>query len=595
MFITPQKRILTLSVTLLTALFATLVLTNDTYAEEVVVEAKAGKFGVIKGVVRDKKGKAISQATVAIFRVGTSKLLKQVTATKSGKFFARIIPGTYTVLAVAQGFNPVTLKTVKVKRASQLSYGFKLERAGRGNTLPEKRVDRSNSKWRIRAAQARRSIYQNQESDKPKVAEEDIKFDAVADNNESLIKREIPASIKRKEKYTRKTQTAVETYVASSNKETYAGMNFATLKPIGKNTEVILAGQIGTGQNAPKRFETSLNIRPNRKHQIQLKGSLAELGEIKLNEKTEDLGQVSFQALDQWRIRESVVVVLGVDYSRFVGAGDDYSVSPRLGFQFDLDSKTRIRTAYTTQNDNRTWQKAIELEGTQVLFRDPVSIEDIAVENERPQMNKSTRLEFGIERVLDNRSSIEANAFFDTVLGRGVGLINLPFDTVSNNGFNTFVGNQQGKTQGVRVVYNRRFSSLISGSAGYAVGTGQKLSNKAITNPANVFEQDLFQSVFGQIDADFKTGTNIRTIFRFSPQATVFAIDPFQGRLAIYDPSLSVLVTQNLPSWGLPIDAEAIIDARNLFDFQSGVTGEDGSLIINSQRRVLRGGILVRF
>ncbi len=194
MVFAPQKRILTLSITLLTALFATFDFANDTYAEETVVEAKAGRFGVIKGVVRDKKGKAISQATVAIFRVGTSKLLKQVTATKSGKFFARIIPGTYTVLAVAQGFNPVTLKTVKVKRSAQLSYGFKLERAGRGNTLPEKRIDRSNSKWRIRAAQARRSIYQNQEGDKPIVAEEEIKFDAVADNNTDLIKEKSPFS-----------------------------------------------------------------------------------------------------------------------------------------------------------------------------------------------------------------------------------------------------------------------------------------------------------------------------------------------------------------------------------------------------------------
>jgi hypothetical protein len=87
----------------------------------------------------------------------------------------------------------------------------------------------------------------------------------------------------------------------------------------------------------------------------------------------------------------------------------------------------------------------------------------------------------------------------------------------------------------------------------------------------------------------------VRTIFRFSPQATVFAIDPFQGRLAIYDPSLSVMITQSLPSLGLPIRAEAIVDARNILDFQTGVSGEEGSLKLNSGRRILRGGILVRF
>ena len=157
------------------------------------------------------------------------------------------------------------------------------------------------------------------------------------------------------------------------------------------------------------------------------------------------------------------------------------------------------------------------------------------------------------------------------------------------------VANQQGKAQGFKLVYNRRLNGTFNTAAGYAFGNGQKLSEKAITNPSEIFENDFFQTFFGQVDADFNTGTNIKTIFRFSPQATVFAIDPFQGRMAIYDPSLSILVTQSLPTLGLPIRAEAIVDARNLFDFQSGINGEEGSLKLSSGRRILRGGILVRF
>ena len=107
---------------------------------------KSSNVGIIKGIVRDEGGSPIAEASVAIFRNGTSKLLKQVTSNRDGSFLARIIPGTYSVLAVAQGFNPVTLFGVEVGRASQLTYGFKLERAGEGNTLPEKRVDRNSSK-----------------------------------------------------------------------------------------------------------------------------------------------------------------------------------------------------------------------------------------------------------------------------------------------------------------------------------------------------------------------------------------------------------------------------------------------------------------
>jgi hypothetical protein len=65
--------------------------------------------------------------------------------------------------------------------------------------------------------------------------------------------------------------------------------------------------------------------------------------------------------------------------------------------------------------------------------------------------------------------------------------------------------------------------------------------------------------------------------------------------LAIYDPSLSILVTQDLPSLGLPFHAKAIVDARNLFDVQPNVNGEMSSLRINGHGRMVRGGILVRF
>ena len=189
----------------------------------------------------------------------------------------------------------------------------------------------------------------------------------------------------------------------------------------------------------------------------------------------------------------------------------------------------------------------------------------------------------------------EANAFFDTTLSRGVGLMNLPFDVLGGEDFGDFVANQQGRAQGIRVVYNRRLNSRFSTSAGFSFGNGQKISERAISNPADAFENDFFRTFFGEFNADLRTGTNVKTIYRLSSQATVFAIDPFQGRLAIYDPGLSVLVTQNLPNLGLPFRAEAIVDARNLFDFQTGFSGEEGSLRLGSNRRILRGGILVRF
>ncbi len=543
----------------------------------VIVESSAG-LGVIKGIVRDEAGGPIADASVAIFRSGTSKLLKQVVSAADGSFLAKIVPGTYTVLAVAQGFNPVTLFGVELSRSAELTYGFRLERSGSGNTLPEKKLDRNSSKWRIRAAQTQRSIYQNHEGDAPVDEAEAIAEDATDERDVN-----------------RQSSTVVETYFAGSDSGNYAGVNFATLIPVGDETELFFAGQTGKGKDVPLRFETGIRLNPFDSHQLRFNSSFGRLGNIATGASEKSLGQVSFQALDEWKVREGIILVFGVDYSRFVGAGDDSSLSPRLGLQFDLNARTRLRSAFTTQTEEKSWARSIDLEGQSIAFTEPVAVEDLVLVEGRPQMNKSRRLEFGIERVIDNRSSVEANVFFDTTLGRGVGLNSFAFDTIGGDGFSEFAANQQGRSQGVRVVYTRRLNGVFTTSAGYSFGNGQKLSTAAISDPSNVFESDFFQSFFAQLSADLKTGTSVRTIYRLSPHATVFAIDPFKGRLAIYDPGLSVYLTQSLPTLGLPFRAEAVVDARNIFDLQSGISGEDGSLRLNAQRRMLRGGILVRF
>src|SRR5207244_13414490 len=58
------------------------------------------------------------------------------------------------------------------------------------------------------------------------------------------------------------------------------------------------------------------------------------------------LGQVAVRAVDEWIVRDGVVVVMGLDYSRFLGAGNSASLSPRLGIQFDANARTRVKAAY---------------------------------------------------------------------------------------------------------------------------------------------------------------------------------------------------------------------------------------------------------
>lgn len=542
-------------------------------AEAKVVSERGAGVGIVKGFVRDNNGKPITGALVSIFRAGTLELFKQIKSATDGSFTTRLIPGKYTIIAAANGFDSASYSS-EVTRSSELVYKFNLQPSGFGKTVPERTIDRKGSMWVIRSSQIRRSIYQHREGESP-VAESDSDSEESAELQERALER--------------RARSVVETYFGNSFGNSFTGVNFATFQPISDNSEMIVAGQYGNGR-APVRIETEFKLRPSADHQLRFGAALAQYAS---STRDFNLGQVSLQATDEWRIKNGVIIVIGIDYSRFVGNGNDFVLSPRLGLQFEANSKTRIRSSYTTQTEEKNWQSAIDLEGAQIFFREPVSIHDVYIAKGRPTMNRSSRLEFGIERILDRRSSVEANVFVDLTAARGVGLVNLPVGFL-NSDDQSFVANQQGRTNGARVVYARRLNGIFSTAAGYAFGRGQRL-NPAPTGPANMFENSFFQTFFGQFAADFLSGTNVKTVFRLSPQATVFAIDPFQGRLAIYDPSLSVVVTQTLPTMGLPIRAEAVIDARNLLDYQTSANGDEGNFRVLSQRRVLRGGIKVRF
>lgn len=566
-----------------------------------VYEVKANKavqqkssFGVIKGVIIDDRGKPLASALISIFRAGTSKVLKQIKSAADGSFITKIVPGTYTLLAKADGYNEVALNDIQVNRSGEVYYGLRMERVGSGRTFSEKKLDRDSPKWRIRSAESQRSIYQAGDGRDTTVA-------AVESKNDNVEEKIGIVGDEDEEKEGAKFtgQSLVETYAASTaGGEPFVGLNFATVQTLNDNTKFIFAGQTGTSRFAPNRFEAAIENRLNDAHQLRVSVSAAKLGSFTSAGQTEsrELGQVSFQAYDQWQVREGFILVYGVDYARFVGAGDDSFVSPRLGMQYDLDSRTRLNASYTAATEERTWQSVIEMEGEPVLFRSTI-VEEVAEENDRPALNKNRRFEIGIERVLDNNSTLEAAAFFDTFSGRGVGLVGLPMGFLSGNDENSPVQtvNQSGKAQGVRVSYNRRFGKMFSAGAGYAFGRGQKLSSDGLKDPQAMFANQLFQTFIAQVTADLKRGTRVKTVFRLSPDATVFAIDPFAGRMAIYDPSVSILVVQSLPTWGLPFRAEAVIDARNLLDYAIQAQGEDGTIRLNSARRGLRGGISVRF
>jgi len=598
----------------LPVLFATLALVSTAgalRARAATAGERRSGLGRISGTVLDSQGNPVSGALVKILRDGFNEVVKETKSAADGSFAARVTPGRYLIRALADGFTPATFTSVQVAPSTELVYRFNLQPAGEGRTTPERRADRNDPKFRIRAAQARRSIFNAGDADDEtvnKVLDDIAAEEQSADEADDEI-MSAPAATDEKRAGRARTQGYVETFFAESavpGAGSYAGVNFALATPVNRQVDLIFAGQAGEFE----RMEATARVRAGARHRVS-----ATLGGARLpvasragagaprptpgfNSASGDgrLGQMSVRAVDEWVVRDGVVVVLGLDYSRFFGAGDAHSVTPRLGVRVDANARTRVHASFSPGADAATRADGVEFEDGQVVFKEDAG-RAVAVVDGRAVMERSHRLEFGVERVLGEGSSVETTAFFDTVSGRGVGLLSAPMEALNGAGSAALldIANQQGGSQGLRVVYTRRISQHLKASAAYAFGRGQKLSSEGISSPERLFQNSFFQTAAAQFDASVLDGTSVRTILRFSPRASVFAIDPFAGRLAVYDPSLSILVTQELPNFGLPVRAQATIDARNLLDVMTRVEDDSTQLTLGALRRSLRGGISVRF
>ena len=554
-------------------------------------------LATISGTVRDNRGTPLVGAVVSLMREGF-KTVKEARTDRQGNFITKVLPGRYGIKAIANGFSEVVFTEVDVKAQQELVYKFNLEPVGSGNTLPERRRDRDDVKWTLRAAKTKSSIFQNNEGEDATVRAVTEAEAQTADTAQMESAPEVPTETKSDSKV--RPHGVLESYFASNAYGgSYVGLNFAVATPVSEHVELIFSGQTGVG-DGPERFEAASRVRVNDRHRVGLTASgvrfATPVWTNRFHDQANLYGQVSLRAVDEWIVRDGIVIVMGLDYSRFIGAGGAHAITPRFGVQYDANARTRVKAAFASGGEEDGIQSVATFENDQVVFRNE-EVRPVAFIDGQAVLERSHRLEFGVERVLDNSSNVEATAFFDTTTGRGVGLLSGPATAFSGNAGEQFmdVANQQGSSRGIRVVYTRRLNRVWTASAGYAFGRGQQLSAAGFSTPAELFESGMFQTAALQLGGVFRTGTQVRTVLRFSPEATVFAIDPFAGRLGVYDPSLSIQVTQELPSFGLPVRAEAILDARNLLDAQTSSENGEILTIIGNNRRSVRGGISVRF
>ena len=88
------------------------------------------------------------------------------------------------------------------------------------------------------------------------------------------------------------------------------------------------------------------------------------------------------------------------------------------------------------------------------------------------------------------------------------------------------------------------------------------------------------------------TQTEITTVYRWTSAVSASRLDPYQRLVEYNDPTLSVSIAQNLPTWRMfPGKVQAIVDARNLLDQYLGFQ----HMPFGQYPKLLKGGINIRF
>jgi hypothetical protein len=548
------------------------------YANLPEAQAASASVGSIRGFIKDGQGNPLIGASVFVLTEAEPqaiKIIKRASTDKEGKFLAAgLLPGRYLLKAEAEGFTPIAFSADVQPRKVIIFDSILMRREG---TLSEKTSLNLDPKFAAR--RARGSIFHLDESKPAEKAEE------AEDQTIALTPRasELHGFVH-----------AFNQTAASSNPETgsMTGANFAVSQQIGRDANVVMSGQVAEGDGAMQRFEVLTTGHAGDNHKLGLALGYARFT-FSRRSKTPQIGQFSLSATDTWQVSGPVLVVYGLEFARFTDSASATSVLPRFGIAIDATSRTRL-FAGLTPGASSDEQAKVNLESGEIVFTQP---KHTAYSKEgAPLMDSSYRLQVGAERILSDKSSVEMMAFFDTVSGHGVGLLAFPVERVDNDpAFST--AQQKGRARGLRVVYNRRLNSVLDSSIGYAYGEGQELDPRGITDPAHLFTNGTFQIFSAKINANFiSTGTRLSTVLRIAPVRAVFAIDPFEGQIATYDPNLSISLNQTLPTFGfIPGQLEAVVDVRNLLDQQAMVADERQQLVNSRFNRLVRVGLSMRF
>jgi len=522
-----------------------------------LVAGAASNLGTITGSVRDAGGTPLAGALVIATAASSIQPERIALTDRDGGFsILNLFAGEYSIKVSMARFLPVLRPGIQLNAGGTAVLTVSLQNAMDVFRRVVSR-DRSQSDdivWTLRSSRSTQPVLRLVESA----------------NKPQPMKLWGPD-------YTGYFQVYSKSVETSSGTTEGVGSQFSVTMPLDTGSKVTVHGQYHESPMQPRGIGASYDFAPATRHKAAVGVNVRQGALFGDPLQSDSLREVQVKYGEDFQWTDHLVLNYGAQAGRVGTISGATYLRPRFGVSWVPERRTTISFAASTQApqvaDNPVRGK--EYYDRTILVP--------------PALERYGHGEAGVTHIFSDGFEVSIAAFRDQTETEAL-FVKTP---EGRHGI-LILNTSNMPSEGIRLNVNRQFRNFEAG-IGYTSVNGVAISNSASTfdEMRNQLERRRFQSVAARFKADVDaTQTEITAVYRWTSAFSASRLDPYQNVMEYNDPTLSLSIAQNLPTWGMfPGKVQAILDARNLLDQSFGAPRTQAGLY----PRLVKGGINIKF
>jgi hypothetical protein len=523
------------------------------------VAGAAGDLGTISGLVRDSGGIPVAGALVVVAAASPVIPERIALTDRDGEFsIINLFAGQYTVRISGQRFLPAMKQGIELRAGGSAVLTVNLQNALDvvRRAVSRERTASEDIVWTLRSSRSTQPVLRLMDTP------------ARSEPAKPLIGPD----------YTGYFQLYSKSVETSSGTTEGVGSQFSVTMPLDPTSRVTVNGQYNDSPLQPRGIGASYDFVPAARHKAVVGVNVRQGALFPDPLQTDSLREFQARYAEDFQWTNHLVFHYGAEVGR-VGTVDSTNyLRPRFG----LSWVPHARTTFTIGASSQAPDTADDPVRGKEYFDRTLFVP--------PGLERYSHSEFGITHILSDGLEVAAAAFRDRTETEA-----LFVRTADGRHGIVVLDTTNLPSEGIRLSVNRQFRNFEAGF-GYTSVIGVGIDSAASFDQdqmENHLVRRRFQSVAARFKADVDaTQTEITAVYRWTSAFPASRLDPYQRVMEYNDPTLSLSITQNLPTWRMfPGKVQAILDARNLLDQSFGAPRNQ----IGQYPRLVKGGINIKF